>query len=56
MDQAEGYKERRKEHLIQKLNKYLYGFKHVTRMLYIKYDTFMKSQGFNRSEVDHCSY
>ncbi|MCO5583792.1 hypothetical protein L7F22_037706 [Adiantum nelumboides] len=56
MEQPIGFAEPGKEHLVCKLKKSLYGLKQAPREWYRKFDTFMKSQGYMRSETDHCLY
>jgi hypothetical protein len=46
MEQPEGYEVSRKEYLVCKLKKSLYGLKQSPRLWYQKCDAFMKSQGF----------
>ena len=56
MQQPEGFFEKGKEQLVCKLRKSLYGLKQAPREWYQKFHTFMLSQGYKRSEVDHCLY
>lgn len=42
--------------MVCKLNKSLYGLKHSARDWYQKFHKFMLSQGYRRSEIDHCLY
>ena len=56
MQQPEGFAANGKEKLVCKLKKSLYGLKQVLREWYHKFDAFMKSQGYRRSEVDHYLY
>ncbi|MCO5559992.1 hypothetical protein L7F22_013596 [Adiantum nelumboides] len=56
MEQFIGVAEPGKEHLVCKLKKSLYGLKQAPREWYRNFDTFMKSQGYMRSETDHCLY
>ena len=56
MKQPEGFVVPNKEHLVCKLKRSLYGLKHALRQQYKKFDTFMLSQGFDRSYADHCLY
>ncbi|MCO5588831.1 hypothetical protein L7F22_042791 [Adiantum nelumboides] len=56
IEQPIGFAEPSKEHLVCKLKKTLYGLKQAPRECYRKFDTFMKSQGYMRSETDHCLY
>ncbi|MCO5609562.1 hypothetical protein L7F22_063791 [Adiantum nelumboides] len=45
-----------KEHLVCKLKKSLYGLKQALRKWYHKFHTFMFSQGYRQSGIDHCLY
>lgn len=45
-----------KESLVWKLKKSLYGLKQSPRIWYHKFDTFVLSLGFVRSNSDHCVY
>jgi hypothetical protein len=45
-----------KRRLVCKLKKSLYGLKQSPRKWYKKFDSFMMSQNFTRSEYDHCVY
>lgn len=56
MDQPEGFIVPRKENIVCKLNKSLYGLKQSPRQWYKRFDTFMLSQGFKRSDYDSCVY
>ena len=56
MEQPEGFEMEGKKHMVCKLKKSLYGLKQAPKEWYQKFDTFMKSQGFGRSKVDHCLY
>ena len=56
MKQPEGFVVSNKEHLVCKLKRSLYGLKQAPRQWYKKFDTFMLSQGFDRSYADHCLY
>ena len=42
--------------MVCKLKRSLYGLKQAPREWYHKFDAFMQSQGFRRSQVDHCLY
>ena len=42
--------------MVCKLKQSLYGFKQAPRLWYKKFDSFMVSQNFIRSEYDHCVY
>ena len=56
MAQPEGFEKSGKEHMVCKLRKSLYGLKQAPRQWYHKFDTFMRSQGFKRSNEDPCLY
>ena len=56
MSQLEHFIEKRKENLVWKLKKSLYGLKQSPRMWYQKFDTYVLSLGFLRSKSDHCVY
>ena len=56
MEQPEGYEVSGKEHLVCKLKKSLYGLKQSPRLWYQKFDAFMKTQGYARSNEDACLY
>ena len=56
MQQPEGFEAKGKEKLVCKLKKSLYGLKQAPREWYHKFDAFMKSQKFRRSDTDHCLY
>ncbi|MCO5556475.1 hypothetical protein L7F22_010024 [Adiantum nelumboides] len=51
MEQPVGHVVKGKEHLVCKLKKILYGLKQAPREWYQKDDTFMRSQGYMRSET-----
>jgi hypothetical protein len=56
MEQPEGFIIPRKEDLVSKLQKSLYGLKQSPRQWYKRFDTFMLTQGFKRSNYDSCVY
>ena len=56
MEQPEGFVIPGKEKLVCKLKKSLYGLKQSPRYWYKRFDTFMLSQGFKRSNYDNCIY
>ncbi|KAJ4756255.1 reverse transcriptase [Rhynchospora pubera] len=56
MQQPEGYEVAGKENYVCLLNKSLYGLKQSPRQWYKKFDAFMASIGFQRSEYDSCVY
>ena len=56
MDQPEGFIVPGKEYLVCKLKRSLYGLKQSPRQCYKRFDSFMLSHGFKRSEFDSCVY
>ena len=56
MQQPEGFVEKGKENLVCKLKKSLYGLKQAPREWYHKIHSFMLSQGYRQSDIDHCLY
>ncbi|WVZ64637.1 hypothetical protein U9M48_014131 [Paspalum notatum var. saurae] len=56
MDQPEGFVVPGKEDLVCRLKKSLYGLKQSPRQWYKRFDSFMISQGFKRSDYDSCVY
>ncbi|MCO5553786.1 hypothetical protein L7F22_027501 [Adiantum nelumboides] len=42
--------------LVCRLCKALYGLKQGSRQLYLKFDKYMQSQGYERNQEDHCLY
>ena len=56
MVQLEGFAGKEKKHMVCKLKKNLYGLKQLPTKWYHKFDAFIQSQGFRRSEIDHCLY
>ena len=56
MEQPEGFVQHQKGGLVCKLKKSLYGLKQSSRQWYKKFDSFMVSQGYTRSEYDLCLY
>jgi len=56
MDQPEGFVQGRNRRLVCKLRKSLYGLRQSPRQWYKKFDSFMVSQNFIRSEYDHSVY
>ena len=56
MAQPKGCVQPGREQLVCKLNKALYGLKQGARQWYQKFDTFMRSQEFKRSQEDYCLY
>jgi hypothetical protein len=56
MDQLEGFMVPGKENFVSKLKKSLYGLKQYPRKWYKRFDSFMISNGFKRSQCDSCVY
>lgn len=56
MDQPEGFVQGRSRRLVCKLRKSLDGLRQSPRQWYKKFDSFMMSQNFIRSEYDRCVY
>ena len=54
MEQPEGFVQHHKGRLVCKLKKSLYVLKQLPSQWYKKFDSFMVSQGYIRSEYDHC--
>jgi hypothetical protein len=56
MEQPQGFASPGREHLVCRLRKSLYELKQATRQWYRKFDDFVQSIGFLRSDEDHCFY
>ncbi|KAL4561013.1 hypothetical protein LXL04_033173 [Taraxacum kok-saghyz] len=56
MEQSEGFHVAKMEHLVCKLKKSLYGLKQAPRQWYKKFDSFMASHEYKRTDADHCVY
>ena len=56
MEQLEGFIHHRNEKFVYRLKKSLYGLKQSPQQWYKKFDSFMLSQKYVRSEYDHCVY
>lgn len=56
MKQPEGFVVPGKEHLVCRLKKSLYGLKQAPRQWYKRFDSFMISLGYSRSQFDDCVY
>ena len=56
MEQPEGFEEKGKEHMVCKLRKNLYGLKQAPRQWYKKFDSFMVSQNYIKTNEDNFVY
>lgn len=56
MEQPKGFVQGGSRRLVSKLRKSLYGLRQSPRQCHKKFDSFMVSQNFIRSEYDHCVY
>nr|GEZ28279.1 Gag-Pol polyprotein [Tanacetum cinerariifolium] len=56
MLQPEGFKQKRKENLVCRLNKSLYALNQAPRCWYKRFDSFIRSLGYNRLHADPCAY
>jgi hypothetical protein len=56
MDQPKGFVVPGKENLVCRLKKYLYGLRQSPRQWYRRFDSFMISHGFKRTDYDSCVY
>jgi ATP-binding cassette subfamily B (MDR/TAP) protein 1 len=56
MKKPHDYEVKRKENLVCRLKKILYGLKKYPRQWYLKFDRFMIEQGYIRCLSDHCVY
>ena len=56
MEQPEGFVQNHNKKFVCRLKKSLYGLRQSPRQLYNKFDSFMMSQNYTRSEYDHCVY
>jgi hypothetical protein len=56
IQQPQGYEVKGKENLVCRLNKRLYGLNQAPRQWYLKFDRFMKEQGYSRCHSDDCVY
>ena len=43
-------------HIVCRLKKSLYGLKHLMRMWYLKFDSYIRQLGYHRSDSDPCMY
>ena len=56
MSQPEGFEVKGEEHMVCKLKKSLYWLKQAPRQWYKKFDSFMVSHEYKRTDADHCVY
>ncbi|GJZ47098.1 putative zinc finger, CCHC-type containing protein [Tanacetum coccineum] len=56
MAQPQGFKSKGQEHLVCKLNKFIYGLEQASRQWYLKFDEVMKKHNFIKNQVDQCVY
>ena len=56
MEQPKGFVQNRNKKFVCRLKKSLYGLKQSLRQWYKKFNSFMMSQNYIRSEYDHCVY
>lgn len=56
MSQPKGFEDKAKPDFVCFLKKSLYGLKQSPRQWYKRFDSFVKSIGFKRSDFDHCLY
>ena len=56
MEQPNGFKVPKKEHIVCKLKKSLYGLKQAPRQWYKKFDSFMMNHEYKRTVAGHCVY
>ena len=56
MEQQQGFVASIQEHLVYRLKKSLYGLKQTPRQWYKKFDDFIQSVGFSKSDEDHCLF
>ncbi|CAJ2639359.1 unnamed protein product [Trifolium pratense] len=56
MHQPEGFLEEGKENMVCRLKKSLYGLKQAPRQWYMKFESVMHKEGFNKCNADHCCF
>ena len=56
MEQLKGFVASGQEHLVCRLKKSQYGLKQSSRQWYKKFDDFIQSAGFSKSDEEHCLF
>ena len=56
MEKPKGFVASNQEHLVCRLMKSLYGLKQAPRQWYQKFDNFIQSIGFSKSDENHCLF
>ena len=56
MEQLKSFVASGQEHLVCRLKKGLYGLKQALQQWYKKFDDFIQSVGFSKSDEDHCVF
>ena len=56
MEQPKGFVAAGQEHLVCRLRKRLYGLKQAPLQWYKKFDDFIRSVGYSKSDEDHCLF
>ena len=56
MHQPEGFLEEGKQNIVCRLKKSLYGLKQAPRQWYMKFESFMHKEGFQKCNADHCCF
>ena len=56
MERSKGFVASGQEHLVCRLRKSLYGLKQAPRQWYKKFDDFVQSVGFSKSDEDYCLF
>ena len=56
MERPKGFVATGQEHLVCRLRKSLYGLKKAPRQWYKKFDCFIRSVGFSKSDEEHCLF
>lgn len=56
MHQPEGFLEEGKQNMVCRLKKSLYGLKQAPRQWYMKFESFMHKEGFQKCNADNCCF